>query len=1043
MVSSISIANQSWQSVCWAEEIGYFCAVSDNGTSYRVQTSTDGTTWNSNGGSISYAWKSVCWSPKLNMFCAVGNNGGIMTGIMNSGTITWTTYSSSPTTSNNWRGVCWSPERGIFCAVSSTVSSPSGNSNKILTSDNGTTWTVTSVNSIDYGWQSCIWVPSSYLFYAVGDGGQIMTSPNASTWTLQTSNTSNNLSSICWAPELGINVAVANSGTNRVSTNTISSYMNTPTNINSYLYISGNTLINSPSTFASSLTISGNTTLNSALNVSGTSNHNGASTFNSTLYVHNTTLLRNSVTVQSSIDVNSSGDMYIPRLRTTGDNNLGIGLSLASYQQNNPSAPYVRAGLQVKDFGLNANTWRTFIETDTWNGGGGTPVGPQNIYFHTLDLSQTTSSSLGMVERMKITNKTTTTSLTSGTVQITGGLAITDNICCSTISIMSSTVTYDTNRINMYPPIVLTSNSQTISHSYCNGTVNLTYSADWSSTNIYYLFNRLFGPSITDYLSSTANKYATSDPFTYNGGLADYFGSSFYIGVWVKVTFPEAFIPKHIGLFFSSSTTYGKNYKIFASNNSTSTATTDWTVIVNNETTSPAFTSVYHSFELAGSTAYSSYLLIVNSIKGGAGQLRINEFLIYGNPPIQTNLNINSLKTIQNINNSAYKNYVSSSLIKSNTTNNFNLITPSLDHNMIFINPDDEVISINNTGNKNVWVMLPDSRLYKNTTKVITIKDSNGNAGTYNIGLMGLYSSEKIDGTAMTPTNYDGTASASTANFKIDTNYGYMTLSVSSDKNWSIMGGNYFNTIKGIGSSSITVGSNLSVLGYIKMKNENDIYFRNIDGDINHGIGFYGYEKGNFAGVGVNGPVVYGAAGGMLGTRAGNTETKALTWSTAGVDITGNLTLNGYVRSTYPGQVLNIAVYQITGTEINNTGNIENRAYTPVSNNSTLIVELCASYGIGGYGEDTYKAYLYVGTSSTDLTTKIASSVQKWIEILGGGTRSGTLFPLMGFYKNNNNNTKYVIIYIDPVDTDDGFWLYRPNNGVNLKITEIAGQANL
>jgi hypothetical protein len=61
--------------------------------------------------------------------------------------------------------------------------------------------------------------------------------------------------------------------------------------------------------------------------------------------------------------------------------------------------------------------------------------------------------------------------------------------------------------------------------------------------------------------------------------------------------------------------------------------------------------------------------------------------------------------------------------------------------------------------------------------------------------------------------------------------------------------------------------------------NEGDLFFRG-GWDRNHGVGWYGAGK-NFAGVNVDGPVLYGCAGGGLGTLC-STPTLALAWDNLG-----------------------------------------------------------------------------------------------------------------------------------------------------------------
>jgi hypothetical protein len=66
------------------------------------------------------------------------------------------------------------------------------------------------------------WSPEAGLFVAVantGTGNRVMTSPDGITWTARTSAADNQWHSVTWSPEAGLFVAVAYSGTgNRVMT---------------------------------------------------------------------------------------------------------------------------------------------------------------------------------------------------------------------------------------------------------------------------------------------------------------------------------------------------------------------------------------------------------------------------------------------------------------------------------------------------------------------------------------------------------------------------------------------------------------------------------------------------------------------------------------------------------------------------------------------------------------------------------------------------------------------------------------------------------
>ena len=58
----------------------------------------------------------------------------------------------------------------------------------------------------------------------------------------------------------------------------------------------------------------------------------------------------------------------------------------------------------------------------------------------------------------------------------------------------------------------------------------------------------------------------------------------------------------------------------------------------------------------------------------------------------------------------------------------------------------------------------------------------------------------------------------------------------------------------------------------------NKIYLRDI-GDQNHGLAYFGSDKGNFNSVDVNGPVLFGYNGGALGARQGTSSSIALRWT--------------------------------------------------------------------------------------------------------------------------------------------------------------------
>ena len=137
--------------------------------------------------------------------------GTIATGNLNSGTV-----------DNNWTSITYGQVggQGLYVAVAG-----SGTGNRVMTSPNGTEWTVQS-SAADNNWNSVTYgqVNGQGLFVAVassGTGNRVMTSPDGITWTIRTSAADNFWTSVAYGQVggQGLFVAVAGSGTgNRVMT---------------------------------------------------------------------------------------------------------------------------------------------------------------------------------------------------------------------------------------------------------------------------------------------------------------------------------------------------------------------------------------------------------------------------------------------------------------------------------------------------------------------------------------------------------------------------------------------------------------------------------------------------------------------------------------------------------------------------------------------------------------------------------------------------------------------------------------------------------
>jgi hypothetical protein len=180
--------------------------------------------------------------------------------------------------------------------------------------------------------------------------------------------------------------------------------------------------------------------------------------------------------------------------------------------------------------------------------------------------------------------------------------------------------------------------------------------------------------------------------------------------------------------------------------------------------------------------------------------------------------------------------------------------------------------------------------------------------------------------------------------------------------------------------------------------------------------------------------------------------TGLLVFNTATAGASPNIVTPGYyffngtgwvpVNSTYaPGQVIKMTMLPYSGigqaasTTISSTApsytTIATYNYTPASASSYIIVEYNTVYSNSGSTGDTWLSQVTVNG------TQISYNNQVWINASGGGTRSGTLFPLMGRYTNSSTSSVAILVQATKNSSDDSF-VFNGDAGTWLKITEIA-----
>ena len=119
--------------------------------------------------------------------------------------------------------------------------------------------------------------------------------------------------------------------------------------------------------------------------------------------------------------------------------------------------------------------------------------------------------------------------------------------------------------------------------------------------------------------------------------------------------------------------------------------------------------------------------------------------------------------------------------------------------------------------------------------------------------------------------------------------------------------------------------------------------------------------------------------------------------------------------------------------------------YVPGSSSSKIIIDYVAGYTVGGNASITTDAFLSAikVTDSDNNVSYVGKGFQQWIAAGnpvssgGTGTRSGTIFPLMGAYTNTSYNPIRISILVRRSGGDDNVAI-NADEGTWLKITEVA-----
>ena len=119
------------------------------------------------------------------------------------------------------------------------------------------------------------------------------------------------------------------------------------------------------------------------------------------------------------------------------------------------------------------------------------------------------------------------------------------------------------------------------------------------------------------------------------------------------------------------------------------------------------------------------------------------------------------------------------------------------------------------------------------------------------------------------------------------------------------------------------------------------------------------------------------------------------------INIAGNITSEGHIRGAALGQLLNTIFYTFNSGNVLNDSQeyviLANVSYTPVSNNSSLLIEYHTPYTVSGNSvgiPDVFASQITVEDIQITFRTHFYALGN------GGGTRSGVLFPISMIYNN-------------------------------------------
>lgn len=230
-----------------------------------------------------------------------------------------------------------------------------------------------------------------------------------------------------------------------------------------------------------------------------------------------------------------------------------------------------------------------------------------------------------------------------------------------------------------------------------------------------------------------------------------------------------------------------------------------------------------------------------------------------------------------------------------------------------------------------------------------------------------------------------------------------------------------------LGSSASPASSGSAINGILRLSEGSNANLKAIDFGIN-GNNFSWLQPRLNTDYSSNHSLLLNPNGGAI--IIGNTSGTQL------LNVGGNVTATGTIRSTSAGQLLNTVILDESDLSISSSQTISNsqvtlvsRTYTPVSSSSKIIIEFHSKFSVLGTNNDQWRSYLIVNGTTLQTQTNV------WTLSDGAGGRGSTMFPIRAVYSNTTGNQITIKIDVQEISGDDSFTIYPD---MILTIKEVA-----